>query len=667
MNFFNLAINNVHKKFFSYVTYFFSTIFAVTVFYVFCSIYYNPQFANLESGMSKTGIILRASSVIVFLFSSIFIFYSNSLFIKTRKKEIAIFSLLGMKKSDIGRLLFYETSLVGMLSVVLGIVLGTLFSRFFSMILLALMKARAQGSNITFSISWQPMVISIILFAILFLINATVAYRMIYRHKLIELLSAEKEIEKAPKFSPVAAVLSLILIGISYAILLSLNGNAGGMRLMGPVLIACTFLIIGTYLLFKNLITWLMVKLKSNQSFYYRTRNFISISQIACRMKTNSNILCLISLLCAITISIMSAAFAVYAALGDSIPVYAPFSYLCTDIDNSTYSRVIDVAKSDDQIKLKSVTQFDVVSKKASLEDYMVVFGSMKTKMGQQFQLNVIRFSDYKNIVKNTEAKAGNGNKNTIVNPEIESSECIFLDGNYSDDYSKNQVGNIISVQCGNNSVNFKITDTSLFKYVGVSNACATIVVTDSDYSKYFVAANNMEKKTYVGLKFDNQLKSENIINRLNEIVPKENKDGSYIENYKLLFSLYGTYIFIGAFLGILFLLAAGSIIFYKQLMEARDEAPRYNILKKIGLNRTEAKQIVKKQMAFVFMLPLTIGVLHCTVSLATYRKLMYTVATDSPILGNALIVVLIYLLIYGFFYVLSVNGYMRTVWDKKA
>ena len=667
MNFFDLAIKNIQKKSFSYMTYFLSTTFAVTVFYVFCSIYYNPQFSNLESGMSKIGIMLKASSVIVFLFSSIFIFYSNGLFFKTRKKEIAIFSLLGMKKSDIGRMLFYETFIVGMLSVTSGIVIGTLFSRFFSMILLSLMEAGAQGSDITFSITWQPAVISIVMFAILFLVNAIAAYRMIYKYKLIDLLSAEKEIEKAPKFSPFAAVLSVILIGISYAALLSLNGNAGGMKLMGPVLTACTILVTGTYLLFNNLITWLMVKLKSNESFYYKTRNFISTSQIACRIKTNSNVLCLISLLCAMTITIMSASFAVYAALGDSITVYAPFSYLCSNIDDPTYNRVINAAKSNDQVRLKSVTKFDVISEKASLKDYMVAFGSMKTEIGQQFQLNVIKLSDYKNIVKNTDAKAGNGNKNAIVDPKLKSSECIFLDGNYSDDYSRDQVGNTISVKQGNSSADLKITDTSLFKYIGVSNACATIVVTDPDYSKYFAAGNNTEKKSYFGLTFDNQLRSEDLVDQLNEIVPPKNRGGSYIENYKLLFSLYGTYIFIGAFLGILFLLAAGSIIFYKQLMEARDDAPRYDILKKIGLDRTEAEQIVKKQITFVFMLPLAVGVLHCAVSLVTYRKLMYTVATDSPIIENALIVVLIYLLIYGFFYMLSVNGYMRTVWDKKG
>lgn len=274
MSFFNIAIKNIQKKFFSYMTYFLSTAFAVTVFNIFCSVYFNPQFANYRSGMGLAGGLLKASAVIVFLFSSIFIFYSNSLFVKSRKKEIAIFSLLGMRKSDIGKLLFYETFIVGMLSVAAGILLGTLFSRFFSMILLRLMEAGAQGANVTFSITWQPAVISIILFAILFFINAMAAYRIIYRYKLIDLLSADKEGEKAPKFSPVSAVLSVIFIVISYAIFLNLNGNDGGMKLTGPVLVGCTILIIGTYLFFKNFITWLMLKLKSNKSFFIRHRIF---------------------------------------------------------------------------------------------------------------------------------------------------------------------------------------------------------------------------------------------------------------------------------------------------------------------------------------------------------------------------------------------------------
>ena len=130
---------------------------------------------------------------------------------------------------------------------------------------------------------------------------------------------------------------------------------------------------------------------------------------------------------------------------------------------------------------------------------------------------------------------------------------------------------------------------------------------------------------------------------------------------------MYGAYIFIGVFLGVLFLLAAGSIIFYKQLMEARNETVRYDIVRKIGMRRADAMRSIQKQIAIIFLLPFTVGVVHSVVALVMYRNLMYTIATDSPVLENSFAVVLIYLLIYGFFYLLSVGGYMRTVWDKKA
>lgn len=671
MNFFNIAIKNIQKKFFSYMTYFLSTAFAVTVFYIFCSIYFNPQFSNYRSGVSKMGIIFKISAVVVLLFSSIFIFYSNSLFVKTRKKEMAIYSLLGMQKSDIGRMLFYETFLVGMVSVASGILMGMTFSRFFSMILLKLMEAGAQGAEISFSITWQPAVISVIVFAILFLINAISSYRTIYQYKLIDLLAADKQGENAPKFSAVAAILSIILIVISYAIFLSFNGNDGAMKLVGPALFGCILLVIGTYLLFQNLIIWLVSKFKTNKGYYYKTRNFLSISQIVYRIKANSNILCLISLLSALTISVMSATFAMYTALIDSMPIYAPFSYICTNLDTKTANQMIHTVQEDNQIKLKSVTSFNVITAKASTKCYLVNtnnrYEKTTTQEGQLFKLDIIKFSDYITIVKNTNAISSKGNKGAIFNANLGQNECLFLDGNYSNDYSKNITGTNISVTYGNQQDTFKIIDSSLYKYMGAANARTTIVVSDSDYSKYFNSGAEIKKRSFIGLNFDKPLNSENLVNRLNNIIPEDNRDKSFIEYYKLLFSMYGAYIFIGIFLGILFLLAAGSIIFYKQLMEARDETTRYDILRKVGMSRKEAKQSIQKQIAIVFLLPFIIGIIHSAVALLTYRNLMYTLTTDSPILGHAAIVVLIYLVIYGFFYLLSVSSYMRTVWDRRA
>lgn len=660
MNFFSIAIKNVRKRLFSYLTYFISTAFAVTVFYIFCSIYFNEQFSSFRVGMGKMGVIFKASAFAVFLFSSIFVFYSNKFFIKTRKKEMAIYSLLGMQKKDIGRMLFYETFTVGIFSVFAGILIGMVFSRFFSMVLLKLMAVSAYGTDVAFVIEWQPAILSIIVFAALFAVNAVNAYQTIYKYKLIDLLSADKEGERAPSFSPVGALLSIVLIAASYIIFLNFKANVSGTELMWPALFACALLATGTYLLFHNMITLFAKKLKSNTKYYYRTKNFLSTSQLIYRITDNANMLCLVALLSALTITMVSATFAMYNSMIDVLPTNAPFSYFYKNVNSSTNDEVMSTVKQDKQIKLLSTTKFDVLSSTATIPGYSVD-NYQKTNKGEAFDISILKLSDYQAIVKNQ------NHKDVIPNANLQHGECLFIDANRTNDYSKNLSGSQVSVNCGENQNKYKITSTMLYKYLGMSTR-ATIVVSDSDYKEFLTEHGQQDKSTFTGLMFDAPAKSADLVEQLNSIVPEDNRYKSYIEWYKISFAQYGAYIFIGMFLGILFLLAASSIIFYKQLMEAREEKKRYDILKKVGMNRREAKQSIKKQLASVFFLPLIIGLLHSFFGLLTYQNLMSAAySSQSSVFVNSAVIVLIYILIYGFFYSLSVRSYLRTVWDKKA
>ena len=137
-------------------------------------------------------------------------------------------------------------------------------------------------------------------------------------------------------------------------------------------------LVTGTYLLFKNLIIWLVTKLKSNKNYYYKTSNFLSTSQIVYHIKANSNILCLISLLSALTITLMSATIAMYNALNDSMPVYAPFSYLCENLDSRTTDHIISTAKSDPQAGLKSVTKYQVATTRTVVRKLWIIVNRAK-------------------------------------------------------------------------------------------------------------------------------------------------------------------------------------------------------------------------------------------------------------------------------------------------
>ncbi|MDD6795583.1 MAG: ABC transporter permease [Clostridiaceae bacterium] len=671
MNLIDITIKNIKKNIFDYKTYFLSTCFAVTIFYIFSAIFYNPDFSDYHLGVTKIGIVFKISAATVFLFSSVFVFYSNSLFIKAKKREIAIYTVLGMRKINIGMMMFYETFIVGLCSIISGILIGIICSRFFSSILIKLMLGGAPGNNIEFHITLKSVIITFLIFIALFLVNSINSFRIIYKYKLIDLLHAEKKAEKAPRFSKVSCIVSVLLIAASYCIFLSFNGDQGGMVLIKPAFAACILMAVGTYLLFHNLVIWIVYKFKSNSNLYFKPDNLISTSQLGYYIKANSNILCLVSLISAFTVTIMSASISLYAALGDSMAIYSPFSYLCENIDSTVKSNVLQTINDDKNIKLTAETEYDVLTTKGSLDGYRVdtnsAYGKLKTDIGEEFRIDILKFSDYKNIVNNTHAIESDGNKGAIFIDELPQDKCLFLDGNYSHDYSENSSGKNIKVTTDNGIKELNILSVSLYKYMGAEHARTTIVVNDDYYNEYFNLKDESEINHYFGFNFDKPLDSEEVVNNLNTIVSEQDRMKSYIENHMIIFGMYGAYIFIGIFLGVLFLISSGGIVFYKQLMESRDEIKTYDIVKKIGMSAKDIISSVKKQVGFVFFIPLIVAVSHISVMLITYKNMMYTITTDSPVLVYAVGVAGVYALIYGVYYLISVKGYMNTINRSKV
>ncbi len=671
MNFFNLAINNIKKKFGSYLIYLISTIFAVTIFSIFCSIYFNPQFSGYRFGAGKITVLFRAAAIGIVLFSSVFVLYSNKFFVKTRKKEIAIYSLVGMKKGQIGRMMFYENIIMGLIATVCGTILGVVFSRFFSMILLNLM---ADGTAVTFSVQWQAVLTTVVAFLILFMISSINAYGIIYRYQLIELLSANKESEKLPKYSVMGGIAAIVLIVLGYTIAMVMNVNEGGFHLMIPALVVLVCVVIGTVLLFKNFIPMVMLALKKNKAFYFKSENIISISQIVYRIKANSKMLSFIAIACAITITMMSATFSMYRALDALVPYYSPFSYMSKNSDDQQLNEMLAVIKQTGEVNVTATNQFEIIKTQLQNDDYST---ETDNNPGMTVDGYIMSQSTYQSIIKDTKVETGTfHNIKTDFNMDLKDGECYFIDGNTKKDYCQNLTGSVMNLQFSNMTDGYRIVGVSLHKYIGILDLYLkpTMVLSDADYNKYREQVGVDDVVRFTGVMFDNPAGSENTVAALNKIVPENTRTSStfgianlsYIGVYKSVFSLYGAYVFIGLFLGILFLLASGSIMYYKQIIEAQEEVSRYDILKKIGMSRDEIKKSIARQLAIVFGLSLTVGLLHSAFALLTYNRTMDLAGKEMPTMINAGIIVGIYIIIYCFFYLLSVNSYMRIAWGRE-
>lgn len=339
------------------------------------------------------------------------------------------------------------------------------------------------------------------------------------------------------------------------------------------------------------------------------------------------------------------------------------------------HEKILDAVAKTKEVKLTADDRIDLIRVKMQSLDYAVQEGQAKGKsLGSVVDAYLISECMYLKIITDTKAVYGDdANNRTGFTGGLEDGECYFLDGNMTDRYSSGMVGSKISVSAGNREKQYTVSGTALHKYIGLLDLYQhpTIVVSDSVYQNDLSQAKKSDIDTFYGFMFDDEMMSGNTVAAINRIIPARFANGglpcnvSYIELYKANFALYGSYIFIGLFIGILFMLAVGSVMYYKLIMEAQEETSRYEILQKTGMNKKEAVSSVAKQLGLVYGLPLFVGLIHTTFALLTYNRMMEILGQETPTLLNAGKVVLIFLLVYGTFYAFSVKSYYGIVWQK--
>lgn len=661
-----IAWKNIQKKFGVYLVNFISTVFAVTIFNLFCSIYYNPTFTQYRFGTGKISVLFQGTAVAVFLFSTVFVIYSNQYFIKTRKKEIAIYSLLGMRKMKIAWLMFLETFAIGILAVGCGTLFGTCTAGYFTSLLMRFMGA---GTQVVFSVDGKAIVVTLVAFALLFVVNGIRSYQTIYHYQLIELLSAEKQGENMLHFSMTASVVSVILLLGAYIWSTVINVNAGGLSLLMPAFGVMCLVTVGTCLLFLNLIPFLIQKVQSKKAFYFRLTNFISISQIAFRIKANARILSVSALLCAATVTMISASYSLYHGLRDIVDFYAPYSYICKNITEEQHSEILDIMKDMGEVTATQDDKITMPNARMKCDSYHP--DTERYVREDNSAVYLLSESQYLEIINHTQAKQGEfGNLCTNFKGGLGTEECYLIDCNPVADYCRDMAGSTMTVSLENYEKDYQIQGTSIHKYLGMVDGYkkATVVLSDTEYETYLKKVGTENIDIFYGIMFDDEMASQKTVEEMDKNVgarfdvDKMPQNISYISFYRSSFALYGAYVFIGVFIGFLFLLAVGSLMYYKMIMEAQEEKSRYTVLCKIGMNQKEIKASIRKQLGITYLLPLGVGLLHTVFALLTYNRTLENLGQETPTLFNAVVVVAGYLVLYVLFYLMSVCHYQKIV-----
>lgn len=634
--------------------YFFSLSFSVFTAYSFFSLMQNQYVIMAFTYDARYQALLKSFGIIIMVFVLFFLLSSNKSFIKARKKEISTYALFGMTNGRIGQLLFWETMIVGWMSLIIGLGAGIFFSKLLAMTLLNIAIASFKG-DVAFTISIKAIFITAAIFMAIFSLMGLSGLRVINRFELVDLFKAHRVSEGRSKGSVIILILSLALIGAGYYLAASPNSRTVVMSAI-PILV---LVISGTYLFFWGGMPKVLNIIKKNKRNYYKGVTLISTSAFSHRMKSVGSVMATIAVLSAVATTAIATGYTLYKnieintydTIGYDLYFYGGQEKVLDDVKNVIHSHgrkitnELTTQRYTCQPKVKRInaefTTFQITE-----EDYFRVFSQ----------------SNYNKLIKIS--------KSTSKPVELQPGEAIYLNGYIGDEVIDQLTGAELTF------TNKTLTVTSLIKSRLLSlGAIHTIVISDDDFNDLLKngditdkdgAGNLYDQATFINYK--NALHSRELNNELVQIL--SGNTGSFrtaYANYDESLQSFGLICFIGFFMSAVFILMTASLLYFKQIMAAEDERHQYKILRKIGIDEQIERKVITKRLVPVFLIPLLVGVLHSIFAMKTADTLVFSNMIQVKnsyfnVLMYSALMYGMYALVYSIFYFITKSQYARIV-----
>ncbi|SUV10889.1 ABC transporter permease, BceB-like protein [Priestia megaterium] len=633
MTVFDLVKKNMRKNISRYSLYFFSMIFSIIVYYVFATLQYDQSISKVIGEEMRLQGIFNASNYVLLTFIVVFIWYTNSFFIRQRKRELGLYHLVGIEKCTIGKMIFYENMLLGIFSLVVGILLGTVFSRLFVLFLLKLMGL---SLSITLTFSLQAVLKTAVVFLIVTIFISFQGYFIMYRYTLLDLFQAESKSERVNKMNSKRSIavggLGILLVGYGYYLS---SGNIVTPKFFLIVAVVLFSVIFGTFLLFKATIEWLMGLYREHASGYYSFANMLSVSTMMYRIKANARVLTLITILSATTLVAVGVTYSSYYNTKADARSMQPYDY--TLHSKKAAQEFMDVL---DELDIQSNRYvYHIVKHSADLSDFRFITSGYYKDREQ------ISFLDEEEV-----------RKNGVSVPALSANETVIFDSMAKGKVFKPSTGKIAAVQLNKSEeLALKVVKSEPLLILDSDSAGYQFVVNHDTFIK--LLKSGQKQAVYVFNTGDGNKQNE-LTKNYHQIAKEAGESRtSYYDVFQAGLMSKGLFIFIGGFLGLVFLMATGSIIYFKQISEAEQERKRFEVLRKLGFSVSQMMSAVRKQQLFTFGLPLVIGILHSLFALKVITNL-----TGESLIVPVLIADAVYGVIYFIFYWLTMNYYRMVI-----
>lgn len=663
-----------------YLPYILTVIGTAGAFYIMAAIVSDPGSKELAAGTSNgpmyVSMFMTLGMFVLGLFSCIFLLYTNSFLMKRRQKELGLYSVLGMSKTNIAGIMVFEALYIALIGIGGGLAVGILLTKLVSLALFRLMRL-----PVPFGFSVQPIAIIIVVlfFAGLILLTLLANLAKVGRSRPVELLRGGNVGEKEPKANWFLTIVGVLFLGAGYAAAMLVD-NPG--MAVAVYFLAVFAVIIGTYCLFTSVSIAVLKALRRNKRYYYKAKHFISVSGMLYRMKRNAVGLANICILCTMVMVMVSGTLSLYLGSEEQVNVHCPSDVVveATYYASSTGDHVYNEETGEETIEYH--TPYDAAAMDAWFEDYFAghKLTPSAAKAVEYYSFTAVDSEDHVSLVTAVTAETY-AQLTGEAAPELAPGEALahvpsgykFGDGlNFLD-----KDGNTLSIQFVGEA-QLSSAQVELNTAILSQSEDDDIVLVVPDTAALLELVAGQENGSYVWRgQYDFDASDEALAAMVDDYFAASREgdgvDAGYYDVLRIdlrseaeqeVYGLSGGFLFLGVFLGIVFLMATVLIIYYKQVSEGYEDNARFEIMRKVGLSEREARRAIRSQILTVFFMPILVAAIHIAfdfnlvVLLLRLFSLTNVKLTALCTLGTLLVFCAVYAVVYA----LTARSYYKIV-----
>ncbi|MGE6540084.1 FtsX-like permease family protein [Bacillus luti] len=604
MTFWQFAFKNVTRNSRAYFAYFVSSSFSIAVFFSFAVYLFHPKLQNFSITSEISGLMIFSEVVIVF-FSFFFLLYSIGTFLKVRKKQFGVLTVLGISRKQLHRLVFMENMLIGILSIFFGMQFGLVFSQFF--LLVTAKITHVPGIYLYLPIN--AFVLTTIVFLSLFIIVSTFTPMLIRTKKAIRLLKTNSGKQKEKKPSILVSLFGAICLLGGYALagnpkyFVSINPQVGVIYMVSSIFVIPTLVTIGTYFFFSQISFLLIYILKTRRKFYMKRINMLWISDLASRIRTNINMLFIVAMLSTVAFTMITFlyGFGKFIKLEVSRTSPFPISYFSYDAnpfvnEHLTWLEQQLQKENFSYKKIKADLYETPLKEDKDIAIYNDVYAIKQSDYNQL--ANSLRMKEL--FMNDNEAYVLSGTSYLTIFNEFEQS--------YNRDY----------ITLSNTNTKLRVKGYEYVSAIPSTFSYQTVVLPDVVVNNFPNTTKHVSAYNYKVQNWEKTYKiTDDFIEKIQKDREKSQYEGPLIRSFESASALYritsgsAAYFLIGTFLGVIFFIGAGSVLYFRMYTDLMNEQEKYVTISKIGVTDAEMKRSATIQLSILFFIPYIMASIH--------------------------------------------------------